>query len=209
LWSLELITPPVVATPALTEGQCRAHSRIDPAVPGDDIAVKQLAAIATCEDFTGRQLATATWELWLSTWYEPGIYRPSSCGGPGVIRVPKPPLQSVTSIKYLDEDGVLTTLDAADYVVVAGSGPKAPRAEIFPAYGTTWPTSRVQPGSIQINFDAGYGDDHTTVPAELTQGMLLWFGELYERREEQTIGTITANNSIGAERLWWPVRADF
>jgi len=208
LWSLELITPPAAATPALSEGQCRAHSRIDPAVPGDDIAAKQLAAISACEGFTGRQLATATWELWLSTWYEPGIYRASGCG-PGVIRVPRPPLQlPLTSITYLDEDGVSTVLASSAYVVSAGSGPAAPRAEIFPAYATTWPTARVQPGAIKIRFSAGYGATHAAVPPELTQGMLLWFGELYERREEQTIGTIT-DNAITAERLWWPFRADF
>jgi uncharacterized phiE125 gp8 family phage protein len=209
LWSLELITPPAAATPALTDGQCRAHSRIDPSVPADDIAVKQSAAISACEGFTGRQLATATWELWLSSWYEPGICRASNVGGPDVIRIPRPPFASLTSIVYLDEDGVAVTMAAAEYTLVFGSGPKATRAELFPAYGTSWPTARVQPGSIKIRFVAGYGTGHATVPPELTQGMLLWFGELYERREEQTIGAAIAHNSIGAERLWWPFRADF
>jgi len=209
LWSLELITPPAAATPALTEGQCKAHSRIDASVPADDIAVKQLAAIVACEDFTGRQLAAATWELRLSTWCEPGISRPSNVGGPEVIRIPRPPFVSLTSIVYLDENGAPITMAASEYTLVFGSGPKAPRADLFPAYGTSWPTNRAQPASIKIRFVAGYGPGHATVPPELTAGMLLWFGELYERREEQTIGAAVAQNVIGAERLWWPYRADF
>jgi len=175
----------------------------------DDIAIKVAAAIATCEEFTARQLVTATWELRLSTWCEPGVSRPSNVGGPEVIRIPRPPFASLTSIIYLDENGAPITMAASEYTLVSGSGPKAPRAELFPAYGTTWPTNRVQPASIKIRFVAGYGATNATVPPELTAGMLLWFGELYERREEQTIGNITADNTITAERLWWPFRADF
>lgn len=207
MWSLELITPPTAL--ALTEDQARAHSRIDPALVDASIAVKAAAAIAACEGYTGRQLVTATWELRLSTWYECGIYRTSGPGGPGVIRIPLPPLQSLTSVKYLDEDGVETTLAALAYVVSLGSGPKAPRAGIFPAYGTVWPTARVQPGSIKVRFVAGYGAAATAVPPELTQGMLLWFGESYERREEATIGASQSTNQRAAEDCWHPYRADF
>jgi uncharacterized phiE125 gp8 family phage protein len=207
VWSLSLITPPTAL--ALTEDQAKAHSRIDPSVTVDDVAIKVAAAIAACEGFTARQLITATWELWLSSWYEPEIYQPSNCGDPGVIWLPKPPAQSITSVKYLNGSGIDVTMGASEYVLVAGSGPLAQRAGLFPAYGTAWPTNRAQAASIKIRFVAGYGASHTTVPPELTQGMLLWFGELYERREEQTTGAAIAHNSIGAERLWWPFRADF
>jgi uncharacterized phiE125 gp8 family phage protein len=202
LWSLETITP--AAALALTEAQAREHSRIDAPASDPDLTTKVKAAIAACEGYTGRQLVTATLELRLSTWCEPGIYRPS-----GVIRIPAPPLQSVSSVKYLDEDGADITLAASAYVVSSGSGPKAPRAELFPAFGTVWPTVRVQPASIRIRFVAGYGASETTVPPELTQGMLLWFGESYERREEATVGTIQSRNQRSAEDCWHPYRADF
>jgi uncharacterized phiE125 gp8 family phage protein len=205
VWSLSLITPP--AALALTEDQAKAHSRIDPAVPTADLATKVAAAIAACEGFTGRQLITATWELWLSSWYEPGIYQPSCREGAGVIWLPKPPAASITSIKYLDGDGVEQTLAPSAYVLVAGGGPLAQRAGLFPAYGTAWPTNRAQAASIKVKFVAGYGSSYADVPPELTQGMLAWFAELYERREEQTVGTTVAANAITARRLWWPYRA--
>jgi uncharacterized phiE125 gp8 family phage protein len=206
VWFLSLITPPTAL--ALTEAQARAHSRIDPSLPADDLATKIAAAIAACEGFTGRQLVNATWELWLSSWYDQAIYQPASCGtSPGVIWLPKPPVASITSIKYLDGDGVEQTMNPSDYVLVAGAGPLAQRAGIFPAYGAAWPTNRLQAASIKIRFVAGYGVDSSYVPAELTQGMLAWFAELYERREEQTVGAVVTPNVVTARRLWWPYRA--
>jgi uncharacterized phiE125 gp8 family phage protein len=200
VWSLELITAPTGET--VTVPQVRAHSRLSALTPDEesDVVVKIAAAVAECENFTGRQLLQATWELKLASWCEEGIYRD------GVLRLPKPPLLSVSSVKYLDPNGVEITWSSSEYVVVNSPSPHAQRAHLFPAYGIVWPAVRYQPGAIKVRFVAGYGAAETAIPRALTQGVLLRVAEMYERREEQTIGSIVASNMLTAERLWWPFR---
>lgn len=194
MWSLESITAPVEQ--ALTVVEAKGHSRLD-ALPADaqaDLELKIAAAVTACESFTERQLVTATWELWLSSWCEEGIVRD------GVIRIPRPPLQSLTSVKYLDLDGTEITMDSSAYQLAKNAGPQAQRAILFPAYATTWPTVRQQPSAIKIRFVCGYGAA-AAVPPALKQGMLLRIAEYYEHREEQSPGSISTNLRT-AEALW-------
>src|SRR5512137_379977 len=70
------------------------------------------AATSWAETATGRALITQTWKLLLDGF-------PSGLGGwlggyvttgaASAITLPKPPLQSVTTVKYVDESGVLQT----------------------------------------------------------------------------------------------------
>ena len=203
MWSLSLITPPAAEPLSVDDGQVKAHLRLDPDLAPQDALLS--AAITTarqnCETFTGRQLITATWELWMESWYEEGICRE------GVLYLPSPPVTGITSITYLDSNDVAQTWAADQYVTVFPAGPQASRAQVFPAYGVVWPTALCQPASIKIRFTAGYGAAGTTVPAGLRQGMLLELGEMYDRRELATVGTTQSPNFITAERLWWPFRS--
>jgi uncharacterized phiE125 gp8 family phage protein len=178
------------------------HSRIDSASAAEDELIASLisAAASACETFTGRQLITATWELWLESWWEKGIYRD------GAIFIPLPPLQSITYIKYTDGEGTLQTWDPAERIEEIPAGEKAQRARIVPAYGVSWPPIRCQPKAIQIRFLAGYGASGASIPTALKQGMLLRFGEFYDRREESSLGVNVAPNLQAAEALWWPFR---
>jgi hypothetical protein len=47
-----------------------------------------------------------------------------------------------------------------------------------------WPVTRSQPDAVQIEFTAGYEDEHA-VPELAKCGILLIIGSLYEHREEQ------------------------
>lgn len=205
MWSLKLITAPTA--PALSEDEARAHARILdlPQQAQADLLLKIQAATTDGENFTRRQFITAVWELRLSSWCEEGIYLG------GVLRLPKPPVTAVASVKYLDEDGDEQTIDSDDYEIegleAAPISPWAQRAEVFPLTGTGWPTVAQRPGAIRIRFTAGYGAASSSVPEAIRQGIALRLGELYERREEQTAGTIQSPNAITARRLWWPFRA--
>ena len=69
------------------------------------------------------------------------------------IKLPRPPLQSVTSITYTDKDGATETVDAADYIVDTDSEP--PR--IVTAYGKSWPVATLYPVSaVRVRYTAGY-----------------------------------------------------
>jgi uncharacterized phiE125 gp8 family phage protein len=202
VWSLSLITAPSAEPLAVDDGQVKAHLRLDSDLAPQDalLSAAITAARQNCETFTGRQLITATWELWMESWYEEGICRE------GVLYLPRPPVASITSITYLDSSGVAQTWPADQYTAVFPAGPQASRAQIFPAYGVVWPTALCQPAAIKIRFVAGYGTVGADVPAALRQGMLLELGEMYDRRELSTAG-LSSPNVITAERLWWPFRS--
>lgn len=204
MWSLSLITAAVKA-PVDLDSEVRPHVRVE---AGTDQEVLLAGAIDTarqnCETFTRRQLVTAVWELWLDTWYEEGIFdREYPCQG--ALLIPRPPLASIDSVTYLDTAGVVQTWAPASYSSLAPSGPTAQKGRLFPAYGEIWPSIRSEPGAIKVRFTCGYGSDHQAVPKALKTGMLLEIGEMYERRELASAGTLTPN-VLGAERLWGPFR---
>lgn len=94
-----------------------------------------------------------------------------------------PPLQSVTSITYVDIDGATQTLATDQYTVDASSVP----ARIEPSYGNAWPSTRDQANAVTVRFVAGYGAA-SAVPACIKQWMALRIKTLYDNRQQLTVG---------------------
>lgn len=130
-----------------------------------------VAARVTAERITRRALVTQTWALYLPMF--PGWE----------IAIPKPPLQSVSSISYVDADGVTQTLATDQYLVDARSEP----ACIVPAYGLVWPVTRVQPNAVTVRFVCGYGAA-AAVPAGIKNWMLMRIATLWRNRAALSIG---------------------
>jgi uncharacterized phiE125 gp8 family phage protein len=150
--TLTLLTPPAVEPVSLSEA--KAHCRVDIADDDDLITSLIVAARQVCETRIKRAFVKQTWELILDEFPSQRRFNGSNPGRAWEpeIRLPLPPLVSVASITYLDADGVTQTLvEGTDYQVLAGTP-----GRIVPAYGTTWPTARCQPGSVTIRFVAGY-----------------------------------------------------
>lgn len=183
---LTLITPATV--PALDTDAAKAHLRVEFA--DDNALIDALAAAATAmiENLTGRALLAQSWRLTLD--------RFPACGDP-VIRLPRPPLLSVASVKYVDEAGALQTLDPALYQVDAGSTP----ARLAPAYGQVWPVARCELGAVRVEYQAGYGAAADSVPADLLAAIKLQLGHLYENREAVNVGNIVTPLPLGVEAL--------
>lgn len=205
MWSLTLTTPPA-AEPVEIDPDVLQQCRIDAttaALETADLDGKIQAAREACEHATGRQLINATWTLYMDTWREMGLFLDGS------IRLPRPPLSSVSSVKYYDPDGTQQTwpADATGYVVDKPSGPEAQRGRIYPAPDIDWPDLQDRPNAIEVIFIAGYGAAGSNVPERLRRGILLYVGELYERREEAVVGVAVSPVLLGAERLWRQLRA--
>jgi len=136
----------------------------------DDALITGLiqAAREYAEGYQNRALCTQTWELVLDNW---------PCGDS--VDIPKPPLQSITDIKYKDEDGTETTWAAANYIVDTDSF----LGRVALAYGINWPNETLYPvGAIRIRFIAGYGLA-ADVPRTTKMALLLLIGHWYEQRE--------------------------
>lgn len=179
--TLVLITPP--SQLPLTLDEAKAQAVID--YDYDDVFIMACIAAATGDidgvnGWLGRALITQTWELRLDRF-------------PSKIKVPLPPLQSVTSITYVDLEGATQTLDPNHYTVLSGREP----AEIWPAYGVCWPATRCVPEAVSVRFVAGYGDSQDAIPDLIKHWLKLRVATLLEHREEVITGTIiTANPSL-------------
>lgn len=172
----------------------------------DVLAVYVDAARRECEAYTNLQLITSTYVLRLDSWYESEIYRCEDGGAPR-LRLPKGPVSSITSIQYYDQDNVLQTWNSANYALAQTAGDETQRGEIVLAAGVTFPIVYPKANAIVITFVSGFGAAYTAVPKPLKAGMLLMVSELYERREEATVGTNVLPNLLTAKRLWTPYRA--
>lgn len=162
--ALKLITAP--SAEPVTLAEAKTHLRVFD--NDDDALIGALiqAAREACEHEIGRALITQTWEKVLDLF-------------PEGIALPYPPVQSIASIKYIDGDGTLRTMDAADYYLDSHAEP----AWLVPAYGATWPSTRDEPNAVRVRFVSGYGADGTFVPEVLRQWILLQVGHWYATRE--------------------------
>jgi len=205
VWTLSLITPP--ASEALDTspgGEVYQHLRLEPALTPQDGLIQSFVAAARQEGerVSRRQFITATWELWLQNpvlwslrdgweWADDSLY------------LPLPPLQSVTSIKYLDGAGVEQTWSASEYTVEAPAGDFAQRGRVYAKAGFSWPSST----SIKVRFVCGYGATPASVPGLFRSAMLLIVGEAYESRELQSVGTSAVRNPRSASHIFFDNRA--
>jgi uncharacterized phiE125 gp8 family phage protein len=118
------------------------------------------------------------------------------------IYLERPPVQSVTSIQYVDTDGSLQTLSATKYVTDLVSEP----CRLTPAYGIIWPFTRWQTNAVTITFVAGWAAVNL-VPERAKQAIKLLVGHWYRNRE--AVGTVAPeiefSYSSCVSRLAWGV----
>lgn len=173
--------------------QAKSHLRVDGA--DDDTLIADIikAARQYCEDYQNRAYVTQTWDLWLNAW-----------PGGDAIKIPLPPLQSVTSVKYYDTANAEAIMAPADYFVDNVTEP----GRVVVAYGKTWPAASLRPAnSVTVRFIAGYGDA-AAVPQVIKQAMLLVIGDMYEHRENTAIGRqgyelpLAAKSLLNMNRVW-------
>jgi len=186
-WTTTLKTAP--ATEPVSVLEFREHARIDNGDEDTYIARRIISARRTVERITQRQLITATWELVLDDFPKTGK----------TIWLPYPPLQSITSIKYFDTDGVEQTWSSAQYRVDTDSEP----GRISEGYSYTWPSTRDMTGAITIEYKAGYGNAASDVDEELRHAIELLTSHAYETREPILTGLSLTKVPFSIESLLW------
>lgn len=122
------------------------------------------AAREWCESYQNRAYITQTLELALNKW---------PCRE---IELPRPPLQSVTSVTYTDSEGNSETWDASNYLVddydFVG--------RIVRKRSVNWPQVRLaEVNGVKVQYVAGYGDAAEDVPQRIRQAIIAlathWF----------------------------------
>lgn len=168
--TLKLITAPTEEPISRTEAKLHLrveHTADDTLIDGLIVAARQAA-----EHELQRALVTQTWERVLDAF--PDVE----------IELGMPPVQSITSVKYIDEDEVEQTLSALLYSLDSDNEP----GWVLPAIDTEWPDTLDTADAVRVRFVCGYGAA-SAVPQAIKQWMLIRIGTLYKMREQFVVGT--------------------
>ncbi len=172
---LDLVTAPTDTAVNLAEAF--EFLRIDDEDTDEALMYRLIrAATSEVEEYTGRALMSQTWDLKLDGWWR------------WTLDLPKAPLQSVTSVTYLDTAGDSQTWASSNYVVDAATGPDANPGRLAKADGISFPDLDTTLAPVTVRFVAGYAD-RFSVPEILKQGLLVLIADMYESRLSTIVGT--------------------
>jgi len=176
----------VITAPAalLTLTELRLHLKLDTTlgVHADDtlIAAQLTAAHEYCEHYTQQSFGDQTLELAIDDFPV------------GAIVLPRGPVTSVVTVKYINTASVNTTIADTDYVL----NDYDQQASIDPAYGIDWPEPLDTVNAVKVRYQAGAA----TLPGAVRAALLLIVGHLYANRENVSSGSL-ASVPMGANSL--------
>jgi uncharacterized phiE125 gp8 family phage protein len=140
LWGRSLVTSPIELP--VSVARLKLAMRYDENGLDSHISDLLEAATGDAEALTNRRFVTQTWDFTRDCF--------PSCS---TMEVPFPPLQSVTSITYIDSNGDSQTLSTDVYVVDTAPEP----GEIRLKYNQVWPVTRSDPNAVTVRAVVGYG----------------------------------------------------
>lgn len=161
---------------AVTLPDVQAHVRSTESAEDAYLSSLIKNAQSALENRYGIALSEQSWKLTLDEF-------PTANGGR--IYLPRPPLISITEIKYIGDLGTeLELVVGTGYQVDADSWP----ARLYPPADGSWPSVKAGvPSPVRIKYKAGFKvtDPPSTAiaPLSVSQAMLLLIGQWYENRE--------------------------
>lgn len=183
----QIITPP--AAEPLLLADAKAHLRVD--TTADDTLITELIKASRFHLERQYDIALITQTLQLNLDFFPywWIFRGSSSNYYAwwldqayyTQILLRSPVQSISSVKYLDTTGSLQTLNPATYTLDPYSRP----SRLCPAANQMWPaTQQGVINAVQVQFVTGYGAADINVPSDIKAAVKLLLGHFYENREE-------------------------
>ncbi len=204
---IRVTTAPSVEPVALSTA--KAYLRISGT--GEDALISTMieAARSFCEEFLGRALITQTITFTLdatsevdSTLWEGTRTGPHINFYKDFISLPRPEIQSVTSVKTFADDNSETTFSASKYYVDISRDP----GRIVLLTGETWPTALRVANAIEVVYVAGYGNAPSAIPAPIRMGMMQHIAYLYDQRGDMKDFQQTRVMPPAVQNLYMPYR---
>jgi uncharacterized phiE125 gp8 family phage protein len=189
---LVVVTSPAVEP--ITLEQFKTYARVDSDLAAQDLLIANdiiPSARERCEEYANRAFVEQELLLTLDGFRDPWNGSRSS------IRLPRPPLVGVTSIKYLDPEGLEQTLDESAYRVDKDREP----GRVLLGHGRAWPAVLEQESVVFISFKAGYSQTEAGLPGYVRDAVYLAAATRFEHREEILTGTTVTELSMTAQRL--------
>ncbi len=179
-------------TSAVATSEQKSFMRVD--FNDDDTLIGELIKVAqnNVEEYTGRAITQQTLQLFLDRlpYYRDenlreGVYTaPDLNVSADYIVLPKPPVASITHVKYYSNDNTASTFAASNYFADVDST----SARVVLKNGVSWPTLTElrQANAYEVQYVAGYGANASDVPTPIIQAIKLLTTHLYENREMVT-----------------------
>ena len=179
-------------TSAVATSEQKSFMRVD--FNDDDTLIGELIKVAqnNVEEYTGRAITQQTLQLFLDRlpYYRDenlreGVYTaPDLNVSADYIVLPKPPVASITHVKYYSNDNTASTFAASNYFADVDST----SARVVLKNGVSWPTLTElrKANAYEVQYVAGYGANASDVPTPIIQAIKLLTTHLYENREMVT-----------------------
>lgn len=179
MWRAPVVSSAAAVEPMFVDDmilQMNAQGTLD-----EELIEAQIAgARAYVEDYTGTRLITQTLTLRTDDWTD-------------LDGLPVAPVQSITSITYVDVDGATQTLATTVYEArLYGLEPS-----VVLKYNQTWPTIRTG-SQITVTAVVGYGAAGSAVPPPIMQAMKLLAADAYRFRETAQVGSVASAYPVAA-----------
>jgi uncharacterized phiE125 gp8 family phage protein len=190
---LVVVTAPT--SEPITVSDLITHLRLD--ADTDEVEMEAYIQMARewCENYTGRAFVNRTLRLSLDglsdvddALWEGWKIGPDMTLKKRDIKLPKPPLVSVTSVTTYDDADVPTVFSSASYYVDNAAEP----GRVVLRTGSTWPTALRVGNAVEIVYVAGYGAA-AAVPAPIKFACKAIAAWMYENRGEQDYAKMPAN----------------
>lgn len=160
--NLKLISAPI--EDPVTVEEMREYLRVD----GEefDTTIENLikAAREAAQDYQNRAFYTQTWELSFDSF----PIMP--------VKIPRPPLQNILSVKLFDSKGNEHIMDLNDFVIDKRAEP----GRITFKHGKSWPNIELQPiDAVVIRFTAGH-DNINNLPSTVKLAYMVFVTHRFE-----------------------------
>lgn len=173
--NLTMIAPPTALPVSLSEA--KEHCNEMSSDHDSKLIGFIFAAVASVESYLRRSLITQTWEIQLDRFYK-------------FMYLPRGPVQSISSLTYIDSEGEIQTLSTGQYTLDAAHDP--PR--IFPAYSVSYPSTRDIPAAVRIRYVAGYGSKSHQIPEPIRHAIKMIVADLFNNPESSIMEISRSEN---------------
>tara|TARA_R110000824_G_scaffold129388_6_gene290634 strand:- start:483 stop:1076 length:594 start_codon:yes stop_codon:yes gene_type:complete len=172
-------------TEAVTVEQARLHLDLDDNFYDQQLSTLISVATQRVQQDSRRSLITQTRVMSMDAF-------PSN----GIIELPTVPVQSVSSITYVDGNDATQTLSSSLYLVDSNNTP----SRVVLNDGESWPNNRGHYDDVKVTYVAGYGDTVGDVDEVAKYAMLMLVSHLFNSPSVTSYGTMNIV-PIGYERL--------
>lgn len=165
------ITTPNLDLPVALDGMKRNLRMDDLSHEDDTIQAMVMSAASHIEKQYGLSLLTQTIKEYWSAF-------PCTASEPMMLRIQ--PIQSITSVEYIDTNGLTQTWDADEWAYGGYNG----TTFIIPLPGFAWPSTWATPNAVIVTYQAGFGDSPDDVPTDIGQALKFMVTDMFEKRED-------------------------